>query len=212
MSVLPWNCFNPARRWPGFESLGHYVPLLDIAALEAVAQLTRATFPNEPIAAVEIGSFTGTTARLLGEHFNKIICIDTWEASQTNDPINQLYKTNGNKVWQTFLANVMGYPPPGFAIRQILRETSQEAAQHVKDESVHLVWIDGDHSFEAVDQDIRLYWPKIKNGGFMMGHDLSQAFPGVEKAVRKNFGERFLTSGCCCWLMTQDKANESSQA
>lgn len=33
------------------------------------------------------------------------------------------------------------------------------------------VYLDGDHSYEAVKADIRAWWPLIKSGGILAGHD-----------------------------------------
>ena len=194
----PWNCLEPRKRWPHFQSLGHFLPLLDIAALECISQATREFFPDDdPLVAIEIGSFVGTTALVLAEHFDKVHCVDTWTASASDDPINDIYRKLENEVYEVFHANVLRHEEI-----EVHRMTSREAAPLFANESAHLGWLDGDHSYEAVLADIRLYLPKIKRGGFMMGHDLNDAFPGVGRAVGELFKpERISKIGQCCWVV-----------
>jgi hypothetical protein len=54
------------------------------------------------------------------------------------------------------------------------------AAKFFADSSVDVVFIDADHSYQAVRMDIRAWMPKIKPGGMICGHDL----PEVSIAVR----------------------------
>lgn len=43
------------------------------------------------------------------------------------------------------------------------------------------VYIDGDHRYESVKKDIELYYPKIKKGGVLAGHDYN--YYDVSRAV-----------------------------
>lgn len=67
---------------------------------------------------------------------------------------------------------------------------SEKASKLIKEKSVDLVFIDGDHSYEWVLKDIKNYLPKIKSGGIISGHDYD--FPdwiGVKKAVDSCFAD-----------------------
>jgi hypothetical protein len=52
-----------------------------------------------------------------------------------------------------------------------LMTTSNEAAKSVEDESLDFVYIDGNHSFDFITQDLQLWYPKIRKGGIISGHD-----------------------------------------
>lgn len=68
---------------------------------------------------------------------------------------------------------------------EIMRMTSLEASQKVKDRSLDFVYIDGDHRFDAVMLDIILWAPKVRRGGVVAGHDYYHFFQaGVVDAVR----------------------------
>jgi hypothetical protein len=63
-------------------------------------------------------------------------------------------------------------------------ETSEEASHKFSTESLDFVYLDGDHSYEAVKKDIRLWWPKVKQNGMLAGHDFDIiGHPDVHKAV-----------------------------
>lgn len=52
-----------------------------------------------------------------------------------------------------------------------LRMLSHQAVDHVADGSQDFVFIDADHSSKHVEQDIRIWTPKLKPSGWLTGHD-----------------------------------------
>jgi len=58
---------------------------------------------------------------------------------------------------------------------------SLEAVLMIPDISLDFVFIDAMHTYEAVKEDIRAWFPKIRSGGIVAGHDYS--WDGVKKAV-----------------------------
>lgn len=62
-------------------------------------------------------------------------------------------------------------------------------------------YIDANHEYEAVDDDIRLAWPKIRKGGILAGHDYG-VFPGVTEAVNEWFGGdvNVCPDSCIWWV------------
>ncbi|HEY5049189.1 MAG TPA: class I SAM-dependent methyltransferase [Rhizomicrobium sp.] len=53
----------------------------------------------------------------------------------------------------------------------IVRKPSIDAAKSFPDASLDWVYIDGDHSFEAVLGDLRAWMPKLRRGGVLAGDD-----------------------------------------
>jgi predicted O-methyltransferase YrrM len=71
---------------------------------------------------------------------------------------------------------------------RILEGTTEDASGDVFDGSMDFVFIDADHSYEAVKLDIAKWAPKVKPGGWLGGHDYHpRKFPGVVKAVSEAF-------------------------
>ena len=60
---------------------------------------------------------------------------------------------------------------------------SYEVADQLPNNSMDLIFIDADHSYESVKKDILAYTPKLKDNGILSGHDID--YPGVNKAVRE---------------------------
>lgn len=146
---------------------------------------------------VEVGTHWGRSAAFMavemanagkGQH---LTCVDLWEdvtphlkgpkCADEGFPIATL---------EAFVRNMQPLHEAGHAdIVTVLPKASVEAAEEFQDESLDLVFLDGDHSYEGVDADIKAWWPKVKQGGILGGHDFGDiAVPGVTVAVRKWFG------------------------
>lgn len=64
---------------------------------------------------------------------------------------------------------------------QFVRTSSTEAVEYFPDNILDAIFIDANHEFEYVLQDLNMWWPKVKNGGIMAGDDYWME--GVAKAV-----------------------------
>lgn len=79
----------------------------------------------------------------------------------------------------------------GDAIK-VIRQASPEASLRIPGQ-VDWVYIDGDHRYQSVMDDLIAWWPKIRVGGVMWGDDWSdRGWYGtqVQDAVRAFFGRR----------------------
>lgn len=92
-----------------------------------------------------------------------------------NAPNVNAYETAA-KLEETYLKAAAKLPPHG----KIIRDFSVNAAELFEDESIDFVYIDGDHNYEAVTADIKAWYPKIKSGGIISGHDY------IEKNAKRN--------------------------
>ena len=70
------------------------------------------------------------------------------------------------------------------------------------------VYLDADHTLESVRRDIHLWWPKVKIGGFLCGHDYieerwekSYSYIQVKEAVDQFCVE----SGLELYVLTDEK-------
>lgn len=55
-----------------------------------------------------------------------------------------------------------------------VQKLSVEAAKDFEDESLDFVYIDAAHDYENVSNDLKAWYPKVKIGGIMSGHDYSK--------------------------------------
>lgn len=52
---------------------------------------------------------------------------------------------------------------------------------------IDIVFIDAGHDYDSCKQDIELWWPLVRDGGYLCGHDFQHRFPGVMRAVADAF-------------------------
>jgi len=68
----------------------------------------------------------------------------------------------------------------------IRRGKSSVIADTFINNTFDFVFIDADHSYKHCSTDIACWWPKVKKGGFLSGHDYNTPYPhtqGVNQAV-----------------------------
>jgi len=73
------------------------------------------------------------------------------------------------------------------------QETSVEAAARFNDKSLDFVYIDAQHDYASVMEDIVAWLPKVKNGGLITGHDFvnwEERDVGVKDAVFDFFRDK----------------------
>ena len=81
-----------------------------------------------------------------------------------------------------------------------IRKPSLEASQLYQDRSLDFVFLDAAHDYENVKNDILSWYPKIKVGGWLAGHDYFLEHFGVKEAADEIFGDKLQTQGSC-WLI-----------
>lgn len=76
---------------------------------------------------------------------------------------------------------------------RLIEKPSLEAAEALQDASLDFVFIDADHSYDGVVADIAAWSPKVRDGGWVTGHDFDHLkFPGVVRAVEESFANFFV--------------------
>lgn len=144
----------------------------------------------------EIGVLRGAVAKyLLGnmESLENLICVDPWvEYPDYKKAIGKkkIEKTDFEDIYQKFLSNVKKYKNKV----TIYRMFSSEAARYIEDESLDFIFIDANHTYEYIKEDIELWYPKVKKGGLVSGHDYKKSSKiqpdyDVNRAVEEFFGK-----------------------
>jgi predicted O-methyltransferase YrrM len=131
----------------------------------------------------EIGCWFGrSTHALLSGNFEKwgplgrIVAVDHFLGSPAERETNHAFAKTGN-VQDEFIKNC-----GGFDNLHLLPMDSQAAAAETW---VDLVFLDGDHTAEGVLSDLRAWYPKVRPGGMIAGHDIN------EESVRAALSEFF---------------------
>jgi len=138
---------------------------------------------------VEIGAWKGKSTAFLaklikdsGKDFNLDV-VDTFKGSKSEGYDGE------ESVFEEFVRNLTRLDLMEYLVAHVMEST--QAAEMYSDESLDFVFIDADHSYESVREDIECWYPKVKKGGIIAGHDYIDIFPGVEEAVREMFDTRY---------------------
>lgn len=169
-----------------FLPFGLDTPAEDIAALVDLVGLARRP-DQQRTTVVEVGSWVGRTARAMADAGALVWCVDTWEGSvgDTVDDTERMVRAAGGSdtVFGVFCKNAGGR-----LFRTVFPCRGPSALwSRVWPYGVDLVFIDGDHRYEAVKADIESWLPKVRPGGYLCGHDLD-VFAGVNDALRDTLG------------------------
>lgn len=158
----------------------------------------------------EIGVWQGQTTKeylpIVKKNNGRTICIDWFKgnADITTIPDHpHAYQPNNQfNILNSFLNNVKEY----LDYINIIIGDSKLVSQYIPNESIDICFIDGDHIYPNIKQDIELYLSKVKPGGILAGHDMENinlantftseqlythyyngVHPGVIQAVYDNF-------------------------
>lgn len=163
-----------------------------------LADLVRAqAFKSDhPLQILEVGSWLGSTAIAMADAVTEatVHCVDTWEGTPT-DITGPCAKQAGgpDAVFEEFKRRVG--PRLGKTVRALVGK-STDIARQAFDHQFDLIFIDADHTYEGCKADIEAWWPHLREGGVMVGHDLEvDGYDGVGQAVKECFGDQFDTCG-----------------
>ena len=124
---------------------------------------------------IEIGVLNGLSSLVINHAIQgKMIrhyCIDNWTM---NDGVRH------DEVKQEFLKTMEGRS------YFLFDWDSTAAAFFFPYNSVDFLFLDGNHLGTKPFEDIKAWWPRIKDGGIISGHD--SHFPGVHTAIKEFFG------------------------
>jgi hypothetical protein len=152
-----------------------------------------------------IGAEIGVESGLFSEYlletklFSKLYSIDPWPVKIPGVYIEgqQYYSHNNEETFETAKNRLQKYKNS-----EILRMTSEEASREFEMESLDFVFLDGDHTLQGVELDLKCWYDRVKKGGIFAGHDYMdyimdcgggiESHFSVKSAVDKFFAERNL--------------------
>lgn len=124
----------------------------------------------------EIGVYKGEFSERLAKEGLKLYAIDPWKEykgygmPQGQERLNSQYEQT-----KSVLA-----PFPGC---KIIRKTSMEAVEDFEDGSLDFVYIDGNHEFRYIAEDLAEWTKKVKKGGIVSGDDFFYTKLGKGKNI-----------------------------
>lgn len=158
---------------------------------------------------VELGAYKGkSTSFIVTEMINRnrdiqFYTVDTFQgdSGSTDSKEIEAYKqVDTSKMLDEFIENTKHLPEK----LNVLINNSDLCAKMFEDNSVDTIFIDAGHSYEAVLADLKAWYPKMKNGSTMAGHDYN-SWEGVKKAVLEFFGKKPDKVENDCWFIKIEK-------
>ena len=132
---------------------------------------------------IEFGSWCGRSTLALA-CAKRVVCVDTWLGTPNDigDPISLVANgLNPMAEWRTntkHLPNVIGI------VGNLRDPAIEELLVAAYARKADMIFIDADHSLEAVTKDIWLAKRLLARDGVLCGHDFHHNHPGVQTAVR----------------------------
>lgn len=149
------------------------------------------------IKVMEIGSWAGGSAiawaRAVQRHgAGRVVCVDPWVPYQ-DESLDGLHLQIMRKAAETgtilnlFLHNIRASGLEGMISPfKIPSEEGLRLFGPVFD----IVYIDGNHDYEPVCQDVRLGRAALKPGGWLCGDDYDETHPAVQRALHTCLGDK----------------------
>lgn len=154
----------------------------------------------------EIGVLHGGFSRIVLSRWkpDEYHMIDLWRAQPS-----EIYREKHDDIdYETKLKECVALAELHPCV-SILRKESTEAALDFPDASLDWIYIDANHSREAVLADMNAWFPKLRSGGLFSGHDYEvrindRDFIEVKPAVdqwMKEHNREFVVTDCLSWWM-----------
>jgi hypothetical protein len=102
-----------------------------------------------------------------------LVGVDVWdkydkEAYASVPHYHEVYPHDKNKIWRE---QVQAWAERTDLNVEIIVNLSVEAAKQFEDDYFDFVYIDATHSYEEVTKDLNAWYPKVRKGGMLAGHD-----------------------------------------
>lgn len=133
----------------------------------------------------EIGVWLATFSQMILDNTNpsKLYLIDPYSFHKGDPPRVTIAKSQEGMNWIYFRL-IEDFKDENRT--QFIRKKSQDAYVQFDDEYFDWIYVDGDHSYQAVKLDLQLYLPKIKVGGLIIGDDWEwEGNRPIKKAVEE---------------------------
>lgn len=157
-----------------------------------------------PLLIAEVGTCQGKNAvrMLRGMNIDRLYLIDSYP--DYTDGTHVRKSELQENYYRVMFTNIQPY----LSKITLVTKDSLFAAELFKNGAFDFVYIDGWHNYTQVKKDMEAWWPKVKKGGVLGGHDIGHIeFPGVAKAVEgfsKDFKVEFKCVGESDWVIIKD--------
>lgn len=162
---------------------------------EKASMLMDLVFIEKPKVCVEIGVFTGSTLlpvaatlQYIGQ--GKVFAIDSWSNEEavknmSKGDLNREWwaQINMTEVFQVFSQMVQDWKFKPYC--KVLNRTSESAVNEMG--SIDFIHFDGNYSEKSSLQDVALYLPKVKKGGYILFSNVLLSADGIHPKTEALF-------------------------
>ncbi len=154
---------------------------------------------------IEVGSYKGRSTRALADHCKgAVYAVDPWDGGYINDNGSQAAWLDTKKARELFESNLSDHLASGrvVQVKAMFGEAMPRLEREIGFGRADLVFIDGDHRYEAVKEDIARARLLVRPNGLLAGHDYTHpSWPGVKQAVDELVaGELMLLCDSIWWV------------
>lgn len=124
--------------------------------------------------AVEVGTHRGQFAEMLLSNWPKgrLFCVDPWLDRIPGYEGQDVYLPAKGPDRTADLGAAKELLTPYLDRVMFMEMRSDQAVKKFYDRTLDFVYVDGNHYYEHVVQDLMSWWPKLKHGGILAGHDI----------------------------------------
>lgn len=145
-------------------------------------------FEAKKVTGVEIGVYEGDNALDMlrnWKEIEKLYLVDSYTPY-----LEYLNKESHNKRLNKVVRIITGIPKVSLIV-----DYSVEASKQFDNGTFDFCYIDGNHAYKSIKEDILAWLPKVKKGGIIGGHDYDYTdykdeYLSVKRAVDEIFGDR----------------------
>ena len=130
---------------------------------------------NKDSIILELGTNDGVSTQLFSEFAKKVVAVDIQKTAE----MNLLIQNSNNIEFHQMSFN------------DFFKNNTQQ---------FDFIYIDGNHDYESVLEDIRNSLRSIKENGIISGHDFNSTCPGVIKSVQELFGTNIEVFSDSSWV------------
>jgi hypothetical protein len=143
---------------------------------------------------VEVGAWFGKSTNYLAQQIReskkniKFTTVDTWKGTDDEDIHQNIVGAFNGDIFYEFVDNTI--LSDNYGAIDMIKDTSRNAANNFSNGSIDYIMLDAGHSYDALKDDLEVWYNKVKPGGIVSGDDYG-VFYGVTQAADEFFYGQF---------------------
>ncbi len=171
------------------------LPLRHVVMQELV-RLQASQRPGRPLRILEVGSWAGGSAITWAEAVKRyagggqVFCVDPWKPyfKMVDRPDVPVYRRMADALEQDTIYDLFVHNVGAAGHADVvtpLRGQSTELLPTLPREDFDIVFVDGDHSYRAVQADLKAAMELVRDGGILCGDDLELQLSEIDEAYAR---------------------------